>query len=194
MPLGELLAELDATWNLATSGKVPLRVFGSMALMLQTPYSRGTTDSDILESAGMEPAAKAELERLAGRGTAGARRHGTYIEVVAEALPFLPQQPLWHPVKRYSSLNHFDVTVLDVVDVVVSKLKRFEAKDRDDILAMIDHGLDHAALLRRFRLAVDVYSCDARAEDLPKYVAHLHIVEREYFDREPSEIELPSWI
>lgn len=81
----------------------------------------------------------------------------------------------------------------DVVDVVGSKLKRFSANDQADIDAMIQHGLvPHHALLDRFRSAVDVFACDARAEDLPKYVEHLHRVERDLLDVEETAIELPS--
>jgi hypothetical protein len=35
---------------------------------------------------------------------------------------------------------------------------------------------------------------DARAEDLPAYVEHLHRVERDAFGVEETEIELPDWI
>jgi hypothetical protein len=82
-----------------------------------------------------------------------------------------------------------------VVDVVVSKLKRFHANDVSDVRAMVDAGrVDHARLVERFRLAVDVFSCDARADDLPRYVGNLHRVEREYFGVPESDIELPDWI
>lgn len=194
MPIGELLRELDARWSSPSDPRKPLRIFGSTALMLQTAYHRGTTDSDVLESATLDGATKAELLRLAGVGTELARRHGVHLQIVNEAIPFLPQPPRWHPVVELATLHHFEVTVLDVVDVVVSKLKRFEPKDRDDILAMVDHGLDHRALVERFEAAVDWCLGDARAADLPRYVEHLHVVEREYFGRTPTEIVLPSWI
>lgn len=42
--------------------------------------------------------------------------------------------------------------------------------------------------------AVDRFSGDARAEDLPKYIHHLHHIEREWLLTEESEIELPGWI
>lgn len=48
-------------------------------------------------------------------------------------------------------------------------------------------------LVERFRLAVDVFSGDARADDLPRYVGNLHRVEREYFGVPESDIELPDW-
>jgi hypothetical protein len=85
--------------------------------------------------------------------------------------------------------------VLDVVDVVVSKLKRLNDNDLADIAAMIDLDLvPHRLLLERFRSAVDAFSGDARASDLPRYVANLHRVERDMIGAEETEIALPSWI
>jgi hypothetical protein len=118
-----------------------------------------------------------------------------YIQIIKEAIPFLPQVPTWCPVPALSKLVHLDVTVLDVVDVVVSKLKRFHAKDSADIAAMIDLGLvPHEQLIDRFRRAVDWFACDARADDLPKYCANLNQVERDLLAVEETTIELPSWI
>jgi hypothetical protein len=42
---------------------------------------------------------------------------------------------------RDRELAHFRIEVLDVVDVVVSKLKRFHANDLRDIEAMVDRDL-----------------------------------------------------
>jgi hypothetical protein len=85
--------------------------------------------------------------------------------------------------------------VLDVVDVVVAKLKRFHANDRSDIEAMVERDLvHHEALLARFRSAVDSYAADARADDLPRYVKNLHVVERDFLGVGETEIELPGWI
>ena len=67
-----------------------------------------------------------------------------------------------------------------VVDVVVSKLKRFSPNDTSDIDAMVHRGLvGHEPLLERFRLAYDEFTYDARAADLPKIVGHLNQVERD---------------
>jgi hypothetical protein len=41
---------------------------------------------------------------------------------------------------------------------------------------------------------VDVFSCDARAEDLPRYVRNLQEVERDMLGVNESEIDLPGWI
>lgn len=92
-------------------------------------------------------------------------------------------------------MKHFEIEALDVVDVIVTKLKRFNANDVSDVSAMVAGGwLKHPEMIERFRRAVDGFSMDARAEDLPHYVKNLHAVERDYFRVPPSQIELPDWI
>lgn len=74
---------------------------------------------------------------------------------------------------------------------MVSKLKRFNPSDISDIEAMIARDLvPHDMLIERFRLVVDMASYDASAEDLPKYVEHLHQVERDILTVPESNIEL----
>ncbi len=198
MPLFDtFFRDLDRAWGKAPSrGPITLRVIGSAALMLQTDYERGTSDGDILETVDLTVPVKARLLELAGRASPLHRRHGIYLDVVAAGVPFLPQVPRWHPHATLNgSLSAFEVEVLDVVDVVVSKLKRFHANDQSDVEAMVDRALvAHGDLVARFRSAVEVFSGDARAEDLPRYVQRLHRVERDLFGAPESLIELPGWI
>jgi hypothetical protein len=119
-----------------------------------------------------------------------------YVDIVANGLPFLPHVPVWRPDPELDrTLQHLELAVLDVVDVVVSKLKRFHENDRRDIDAMIRLGrLPHARLVERFLSAVDTFICDARGPDLPKYIANLHRVEEDMLGVPATEIELPSWL
>jgi hypothetical protein len=190
-----LIEEIDRRWKRGHQGKVTLRVIGSSALMLQTKYVRGTKDGDVLETHGITAEVKGQLLELAGDGTDLHKRFGIYLDVVVGALPMLPQTPLFHPVSGLSSLKHFKAECLDVVDVVVSKLRRFNVNDDADIRAMVELGLlPHKRLVNRFEKAMDRFTLDARAEDLPKIIKNLHRVERDYLGVEPSEIELPSWL
>jgi hypothetical protein len=196
--ISEFLKEVDRRW-IATADdppKIPLRIIGSAALMLQTGYERGTKDSDVLETASMTRDIKKRLEALAGAGTELHDRHTMYIDIVSAGLPFLPQRPLCHALRDLNSeLARFDVEVLDVIDTVVSKLKRFNANDVSDIQAMAKMGLiDHPTLIKRFRSAVDVFSMDARADDLPSYVKNLHRIERDHLLVAETPIDLPHWI
>ena len=193
--LEALLLDLDQAWQLSLTKPVCLRLIGSMALMTQTGYARGTKDMDVLETMALRQEVQQELMRLAAPKTELARRHRLYVDVVRSVLPFMPARPVCHPMAGLAGrLRHFEVEVVDVVDIVVSKLKRFHGDDAGDIEAMVDGGhVSHAALVRRFRLAAERFADDARAEELPRYVRNLHQVERDLFGVDPSEIELPSW-
>jgi hypothetical protein len=194
----DFFVEIDQSWlqQQADTRKVRLSIIGCGALMLQASYERGTKDSDVFETVDLTGEVKERLRALAGPGTALHARRNLYIDIVSNGIPFLPRGPIWHPPPEINgALDHFELRVLDVVDVVVSKLKRFNANDQSDIDAMIERDLvPHARLIARFRSAVDEFSGDARAEDLPKYVANLHRVERDMLLVPETEIELPSWI
>jgi hypothetical protein len=195
--VSEFLKDIDRSRSLSRPSKLRLRIIGSTALMLQADYERGTADSDVLETDAVTPEVKDRLLGIAGKGTALHTRHRLYVDVVARGIPFLPNVPRCHLLTELNeSLKHLEFEVLDVVDVVVSKLKRFNANDvSGDIRAMVDLGLiEHQTLLARFRSAVDVFSGDARAEDFPRYVKNLHRVERDHLLVAETEIDLPSWI
>jgi len=195
-PFRSFFQDIDRRWDSDREEKLRLRVIGSAALMLQTDYVRGTKDSDILETTELAAVDKNRLLELAGVGSRVAQRHRMYLEIVSSGLPFLPQSPHWHPLPELNPLvKHLTIEVLDVVDVVVSKLKRFSASDADDVRAMTEKGLvEHRRLIERFQSAVDVYGGDARANDLPKYVRNLHRVERDHLGVPETEIELPGWV
>jgi hypothetical protein len=144
----------------------------------------------------MAPEVKQALLALAGEGSLLATRHRMYLDIVARAIPFLPLVPIWHPLENLNSkLTHFQIEALDIVDTVASKLKRFNSNDQSDIKAMIERDLvDHERLLERFVSAVDRFSGDARADDLPRYVRNLNRIERDIFFVDESEIDLPGWI
>lgn len=165
-----LLAGVSAAWQLET--RPTLHIIGCTALVLQTNYDRGTRDSDVLETHELDAASKAHLLELAGPHTVLARRWASYVEVVANGIPFLPRPATW---RRLSlrGVTKFQVEVLDVVDVVVSKLKRFHTNDRADIDAMVERGLvTHESLVQRFRNAADVWADGANGP--------------------PSEVDLPD--
>jgi len=195
-PIDEFLKDIDTLWDAPSGDKLTLYVIGSTALMMQTGYSRGTKDRDVLEARALTPEIVAKLRELAGEHSRLHQKHRVYLDIVPNGLPFLPLRPTFHPADDLNqALDHFRIEVLDVVDTVVSKLKRFNANDLSDIEAMITRDrVPHTALLDRFRSAVERYSGDARADDLPRYVRNLHRVERDFLLVDESKIELPSWI
>jgi hypothetical protein len=193
--ISDFFFEIDAQWP-RQAAKVRLSIIGCSALMLQGDYERGTKDSDVFETIDLTAETKRQLVAIAGSGTDLHRRRNMYIDIVANGVPFLPHVPVWHPVPHLNdTLQRLELVVLDIVDVVVSKLKRFNANDQSDIDAMIERGLvSHDRLVERFRATIDEFSGDARAEELPRYCANLHRVERDMVGVSESEIELPSWI
>jgi hypothetical protein len=195
--LDAFFADVDEGWKAVSStSPIPLRLIGSSALMLQeSRYQRGTKDSDIWETEELTPAIREALLRLAGRNSTLHRRHHMYLEVVPAGLPFFPQNPVWHRVPMTPPLRHLDVHVLDIVDVVVSKLIRFHADDQSDIQAMIDAGrVLPDRLVDRFRAAADFLLGDARERELPACVENLHRVERDMLGVAESLIDLPGWL
>jgi len=193
--LRRFLADLDAQWTPLSPEPQVLPIIGAGALMLRTRYERGTKDGDILQTRALDDRVKAQLLDLAGPRSKLFIRHRIYVDVIHEALPLLPRKPLWHPLEPSPGLVHFEVQVLDVVDVVVSKLKRLHADDLADITAMIDLGfVTHVSLLERFREAVEAYQYGAGADALPHCVRNLHRIERDLLMVPESEIELPAWV
>ena len=194
--VSDFLLAIDERWARlpADPPKTPLRIIGCAALLLQANYDRGTKDSDVLESTDLSPHIRARLLQLAGPGTDLHRRHRHHLEFVPSGLPFLRQAPSWRPVAAAAQMKHFDVEALDVVDVVVSKLKRLHADDATDIEAMVDRDLvSHAALLKCFREAVDFHGLGAGADDLERCVENFHWVERDVLGVAETPIDLPDW-
>jgi hypothetical protein len=192
----DFFRDLDGRWGAPPPARIRLRIIGSSALMLQTDYERGTKDSDVLETGELTPDVKARLLRLGGVGSDLHTRHKLYVEIVPNGTPFLRQKALYHSQAALNAvLRCFELEVLDVVDVVVAKLKRFHASDRSDIESMVERELvPHDELVSCFRQAVDYHSGDARADEFPTYVRNLHTVERDILGVAETAIELPDWI
>lgn len=188
----EFFREIDRRWTGPTTDRITLNIIGSGALMLQAQYERGTRDSDVLETESLTQPIKDALLALAGHGTKLASRTGMYLDIVRNGIPFLPRVPDWHPVSTLQ-LEHFEVHALAVVDVIVSKLKRFNANDVSDADAMIKLGLvDHAELVARFQSAFIEFSHDNRAADLERYLANLNRVERDLLGVSETEFDLSN--
>lgn len=192
--INNFLTDLSKQWKPLGGEPIRIRIIGSAALMLQTDYERGTKDGDILEAAEITPAVREQLLSLAGPKTTLHEKYRMYVDVVLEAILFWPQGPVFHPVPNLP-LNNFAVEVLDLTDVIVSKLKRLNQNDIDDIKAMAGRKLlDHKKLVSRFESAVDRFSTDARADDLWKYIKNLNRIERDVLGVSESKIELPDWM
>lgn len=191
-PAESFLTELAVRW---TGRPTILRILGATALALQLDHPRRTRDADVFETTELDDETRTLLLDLAGPGTELAERWQLHVQIVRNGIPFLPRRPVWCPVMLSAAPPTITVCALDVVDVAVSKLKRFAARDKADIEAMVRAGrVPHERLIERFRSAVDGFLGDARECELPQYIANLHEVERDLLGEDETEIELPDWI
>lgn len=192
----EFFRDLDRSWPLPREVPVTLRLLGSTALVLQTSFQRGTKDSDILETEQITVEIQSALVALAGKDTVIHRRHRMYLEFLGAAFPFLPTEPLWHrSVPSGMDYQHFRLEVLDVLDVVVTKLARFHKTDRDDIAAMVERDLiEPERFAERFQSAARRWWHDARADRLRQIVRNFHQVQTDELFVWPSRVELPPWV
>lgn len=190
----DFFLDIDNRWKPLNDKKVVLRIIGCAALLLQSDYMRGTKDSDILETQYTTGTVKKNLLGLAGPGTDIHKRHRMYIEFVKDPIPFLPQKPFYKSTTDLNKeLKHFRIEVLDIVDVVVTKLKTFRPRDVDDIHAMAEMGfVTKDNLVNRFNAAKDWWLMDARSEDLPRYIDNLHTVERDILCTSETPVDLPD--
>lgn len=194
-PFETFLQDLDRLYagkRPAGAARIGLRILGSVALMIQADYVRGTKDGDVLESAPINHAIKRELLELGGKQTALANRHGIYLDIVPSGILFLPGASVYHPLPELSAaLACFDVQVMDITDACVTKLKRFSGNDQADLAAMVKLGkLDHAHFLDRFRSAIDHCRGQAFSDDYPKIVDRFHQAERDIFLVPETPIDL----
>lgn len=124
-----------------------LYLIGRSALIVRLDLNLATRDVDIVHFHGTE------LERIAvglfGKGTANADRLGFYLEPVPQGLPPIPggychrSQDVagpWRVIRPKYPEPH---------DLAVTKLKRFHAKDRQDLQILCDSGLLEADRLRQ---------------------------------------------
>lgn len=191
-PVEAFFREVDARLSPPRTERIELRIVGSTALFLQTPYTRGTKDSDAVETYNFDVGAKEALLAVGGKGSPVSRRHGIYLEFVAEGLLFLPEEPRWTPLLTLSTL---DLYALDPTDVVVAKLIRLHGDDLADIEAMVSLSLvHHAQLVERFQSAVLRHGTYGRSDLLRPTIRKLHRVERDIFGVEASDIEIPEWM
>jgi hypothetical protein len=194
-PFETFLQDLDRLYagqKPTGTAKVGLRILGSVALMIQADYVRGTKDGDVLETTPINQGIKQELLGLGGKGTALANRHGLYLDIVNSGILFIPHATVYRPFPELSvALSCFDVEVMDITDACVTKLNRFSGNDQADLAAMVRLGkLDHAHFLERFLSAIDHCRGQAFSDDYPRIVDRFHQAERDIFLVPETHIDL----
>jgi hypothetical protein len=125
---------------IADGERLDLYHIGRSALVWKHGFVAATVDVDVITQHGNERL-MSEAIRVFGAGTDKAKEHDLYLEEVPAGLP-----PVWggcfkratEVAERWSVIRLFH---LEDHDFAVTKLKRFSAKDREDIRIMCDQGL-----------------------------------------------------
>jgi hypothetical protein len=124
---------------------------------------------------------------LAGEGSDIHRETDYYLDIVAPGL--FPQEWGWRgrAVSVDSlELQHIELKVLELHDLILSKLKRFAGKDQDDIKGLCDlEDFNIDTLRSRYRSARQFYDFDQQE----KLDRNFQFVEREFLAIEPTQFE-----
>jgi hypothetical protein len=187
---------------------LPFHIIGWAALEMAGLPSRGTKDIDALEeflridalSEARLHEVEAFLETEFGKKSPGERRHGLYLDLVAQGIAWLPPKPRFIEEQRLTSII---ISRLHPADVCVSKtFSHFKqgpgrGRDRTDIITAIEAELiDVADYVDRMGSALNHHEIQSNAEVMfPKIV---RFIEEEIIEQyEPKAklcYTLPSWM
>ena len=160
-PWKSLLDEVDA----AATEETPLHCIGGFVLEIAYGLSRTTVDLDFLCVA---PPAQGEfIERIAGRGSALAGKHGVYLQHVT-VLSAYPDSYEDRLVELFPSrYRHLRLWALEPHDLALTKIGRNWDLDRSDLTLMAKAGLLDAGILKqRYDREMRPYLVDTSRHDL----------------------------
>lgn len=167
--------------HLAGDDRVELYLGGAGAILLAYGGQVATEDLDFI---GEESGLLLELSQLAGKDSDVHRLTNYYLDILPPGR--FPSAMGWKertiPVK-VAGLRHIELRVLEVHDLIVSKLKRFGSQDQENIRTLCDHPeFDASFLLERYREARKFYDYDQQE----KLDGNFNLVETEFLQREPT--------
>lgn len=174
-------ARLDAE---GFAGRVDLFVFGGAAAMIAYGSKRGTVDIDALVA---DDGVRKKLAEWAGRGSALAEEHGLYFQSANTTLmPIVEPDWMERSVEILKGgLQHLRVMALGKEDLVLSKLGRYNDRDREDIQFLAEaHRIDPKKLIAYYKSARDYYVGRLATLDLT-----FNIVLEEHFGHAPVKFE-----
>ncbi len=126
---------------------VDIHCIGGFVISQVYGLGRTTSDLDFVEA--IPRARIIELERMAGRGSALARKHKVHLEFVGVAtLPHSYESRLVRICRKWRRLK---LRVLEPHDLALSKLERSAERDIQDVMHLASRGLiKREALLKRY--------------------------------------------
>ena len=129
-----------------------LYLLGRSALILGYGVALMTKDVDVVEIAGSR-LLEIAME-IFGRGRPGHLSHGLYLETVSSGLPPMPIGYQKRCIDIPGSWRVIRPRRPEANDLVVTKLRRFHAGDREDVQILCDTGeVEEHTLRERFELA-----------------------------------------
>jgi hypothetical protein len=150
-----------------------VHLLGRSALILGFGLTLMTKDIDIVYVHG------SRLQQLAvetfGKDTLRASQHGFYLEAVSSGLPPLPAGYQARCIALLGTWRVIRPMRPEANDLAVTKLRRFHAKDREDVRILCDTGLLSSDTLRE-RLDAAHYFTEEEDEGRRASYANLEVV------------------
>jgi len=168
--------------HLPANTRVPLYVGGAGALLLAYDGQVATDDVDFI---GERTGLLLELSEFAGKDSEVHQLTNYYLDIVPPG--WFPNAWGWSNravPTLIPGLSHIDLRVLELHDLIISKLKRFGSGDREDIRNLCNHPeLDVEILRQRYQEARELYDYDQRE----RMDDNFRLVEVEILGLEPTE-------
>jgi hypothetical protein len=164
--------------------KTALYMGGGAAILLLYEGQLRTDDVDLI---GEKTGLLKRLSEDAGKGSELHRTTGYYLDIVPPGK--FPQEWGWRSRAKsveLQGLEHIELRVLELHDLILSKLKRFAGKDQEDIRALCERREFEVETLRsRYTQARLRYDYDERE----KLDANFRFIETEFLAHEPTDFE-----
>ncbi|MDO8519667.1 MAG: DUF6036 family nucleotidyltransferase [Deltaproteobacteria bacterium] len=139
----DLLRDLDGRLDFKKPETIYL--IGGGAITLAYDHENRTADLDFIDPPSI-------LEKLGGKGSALAKKHGIYVSSVYEINFSVPADWKSFAFLSEPKLKNLKVFVACLEDIVLGKLARMEPKDLEDLLGLHRKGfLDAKKILMRLR-------------------------------------------
>jgi hypothetical protein len=157
---------------------------GGGAAMLAYEGQVRTDDVDLI---GERTGLLKRLSEAAGKGSELRRATDYYLDIVPPGL--FPQEWGWRSRAKsleLPGLEHIELRILELHDLVLSKLKRFAGKDKEDIRGLCEQEeFDIEVLRSRYTQARLPYDYDQRE----KLDANFRFIETEFLSLEPTDFD-----
>jgi hypothetical protein len=173
------LQDLDDALKAQADGRrLDLYHIGRSAIVWEYGSVATTQDIDVLIPEGDSDLVGLAL-KLVGKDTSKAMQHGLYLEIVADALPPTPAGYQKRAKEVQGPWNVLRVYHLEPHDLAATKLRRFSAKDREDIRFLCDQELLDAEKLERMLEKAFLWSTPKDGDELRDTAfEHLRVVQR----------------